>query len=134
MSNVRTCDDGTIFEPYTRSCLPGNRETCEFDENPITPPPPTNTPPTNTPPTNTPPTPSTQEPTTTVTVTEPPPTLEELCQAVTGVGVVAFPNSCVTYVLCVFGEPDVRTCPSNEVFLAVNGRCLPGDPDTCTVL
>jgi Chitin binding Peritrophin-A domain len=102
---VEECVAGTIFV-VGENCVSGNKQTCERDEVVTNPTLPTNLP---------------------TTTTVAPPTIEQICDGV-NLGIFPNPNSCTSYVLCIFGTGDIVSCPSSTpVFDSAARACAAGN-------
>lgn len=87
------------------------------------------------------PTTTTEETTTTTTTTTTPPTtttttittttpIPGICDDHFG-ETIPHPDDCAKYIICVLSVPQVVQCDPNSIFNADQGRCLPGNHDTC---
>jgi hypothetical protein len=126
------CEPYKIFDISKKKCVPGNPETCEFEDETTTPVTTTTTitatPITTTPIPTTPitTTPITTTPTTTTPITttpQPPVNLEEICRDVF-FAAKPYPNSLEIYVGCIRGNGVLFTCMENEFFHPVINECL----------
>jgi len=141
IANLRTCDDGKIFYSTKKSCVEGNRHTCEIHSHTTHPPttshPHSPTHPTRPPTTTQPPTypPSTTHSYTTTrqhsTTTEAP--SRNPCEGKAWAELVANPNYCYRYYACYLQLPTPRQCDSGKVFDASVKRCVEGNPATCEI-
>lgn len=152
--HIRTCPDNSIFNPYLPGCVPGDRETCQFENN-STPEPSTSTSTeTSTEPTTTsteatttstdPTTTSTESTTTTTDATSSPASSTSPFSTTTrdpsgdvnvsfvcppsGFGNIPHMTDCSRYFECILGVRDVRNCPNNQIFDIITSQC--GDRST----
>jgi len=107
MEFLMQCPQFQIFDVERQTCRYGNQETCDFLEEPT-------------------------EPTTLSTVTTQPPTtpIFDPCADVQN-GVVADPEDCAGYFLCINYIAVPSKCPEGEIFVPERTSCEEGDSETC---
>lgn len=110
MATVEECPGSLIYSPTVRSCVEGNRETCELGS--VTTFPPTTSP--------------------IITTTEVQTTvdLDAICENIF-IGVFPYPSNCAKFIVCMQFEAEIAECREGTIFDADIGRCALGDPVTC---